>query len=690
VPPGHVKVLSLSKSCAAEGRTGVTTHVEASVDIIIPVYRGLRHVRACLHSLLTWTNTSHRLIVVDDASDEHTSTTVQRLVADGWGERGTVLRNDVNLGFLRTANRGMRAGSAPVIVLLNSDTLVTPGWLDGLVTSLDHDPTVGISSPLSNNANMTRISVPYGSHHLEIAEALRRISPRSYPDIRLATGFCLAARRSLVEELDFFDERYGRGYFEEADLCLRAAELGWRTIADDATYVHHHGWGSFGAEERNLLMKQNEELFHQRWGEGAHKRLRREILDRQLFAEHERRLRLALRGSAQVSPRRQLPRSGTRNVAERARRAGERPRGHARLATWTRHHLDHWHQIAHGASTAVPPQDARDALFLVDDLTITPFTTDLLQLLDRLMQQGLQVGLATSGAFDTALFTDPCRLRPYVLTGPDELLEVLPPSRVVVPTSPRTVFDALLLRQRDGASVAAWLEPQSVIPSTRWPEDGWAPTAAPMLAQAHLGTAPAWLPAPVRPAFHEVPLGVDSEVYEPAPLDGRHRSVLLTHWLEAGPDATDTVRQAVELLHAADIDPIVYGDPLPDGGAHSEPLSPQEIESTLLARHAAVMEITPLPGLHRLRLRCAATGTPLILAAPGGSADLLRVGVEAHGAPRGDARRAVEIATTIVDEPQQAAERVVRGLERASSRPTEIEARALADALRAVADRESH
>jgi GT2 family glycosyltransferase len=673
--------------CAAEGQAGVTTYVEASVDIVIPVYGGLRHVRACLDSLLTWTSTSHRLIVVDDASDERTSTTVRRLVAAGWGERGTVLRNDVNLGFLRTANRGMRAGQAPVIVLLNSDTLVTPGWLDGLVASLDHDSAVGITSPLSNNANMTRIAVPYGSHHLEIAEALRRVSPRSYPEIRLATGFCLAARRSLIEELDFFDERYGRGYFEEADLCLRAAELGWRTIADDATYVHHHGWGSFGAEERNLLMKHNEALFAERWGEGAHKRLRREVLGRKLFAEHERRLRLALRGSAQVSPRRQLPRSGTRNVAERARRAGERPRGHARLATWTRHSVDRWHEIAHTTAAAGPPEDARDALFLVDDLTITPFTTDLLQLVDRLMQQGLRVGLATSGAFDTALFTDPCRLRPSVVTGPDELLEVVPPSRVIVPTTPETVFDALLLRERDGALVAAWLEPQSPVRSPRWPEDHWAATAAPLLAHAHLGTAPPWLPAPVRPPFHEVPIGVDSEVYEPAPLHGRPRSVLLTHWLDAGPDATSTVRHVAELLHAADITPVVYGDPLPGGGADSEPLSPQEVESTLLTRHAALVEIAPLPGLHRLRLRCAASGTPLVVAAPAGLAGPLQTGVETYAAPRGDARRAAEIVTTIVDEPELAADRVSRALEHAASSPAEAEAGALADTLRAVAGR---
>lgn len=654
-----------------------------AVDIVVPVHGGLRHVRACFDSLSRWTGAGHRLIVVDDASDAHTRDTVVGLVADDWGARGMVLVNERNLGFLRTANRGMREGTAPIVVLLNSDTLVSPGWVEGLTACIESREDVGVVSPLSNNANLTRIGVPYGTDHRRIAEAVRRVSPRRYPEIHLASGMCFVVRRALLEELDYFDERYGRGYYEESDFCLRAAERGWRTVADDTTYVHHHGWGSFGSGERNELMQRNAALFGERWGPGRHKRLRRQVMGERHFAELERRLRVALADSAQIRPRRSLPRTGTRLLAEHAREASP-VTTHRRPPTSALRPLAEWTRLAER-----PPlvHDAdREVLVLVDDLEVDPASSEVLQLADRLLQRGLDVSVATSGRFDAALFVDPCRLRPFVLSGPDELLATVPSHRVVLATSPATVFDGLLLRDRDGSVLAGWFDPQAVAPSLGWPQEGWSTAMAPRLVDAHLGPAVP-LPAPDDIRVHDVPLGVDPEVYPPRPLSERPPRVLLTHHREAGPRSTADTRAAVEQLHERGIEVTVYGDP-PDGvEVASEPLAPQSVEAPLLADHAVVAEIGPLPGMERFRLRCAATGTPLVLAGPTTPSCPLAAGDEAYTAPRGDVARAVDLAVTVLTRPEEAAIRVAAARERALSRPLQAEAAALADAVTALGAR---
>ena len=64
-----------------------------------------------------------------------------------------LLRNERNLGFTGTANRGMQLSRADV-VLLNSDTIVTAGWLDALCRCAATDPRIGTITPFSNNAEI--------------------------------------------------------------------------------------------------------------------------------------------------------------------------------------------------------------------------------------------------------------------------------------------------------------------------------------------------------------------------------------------------------------------------------------------------------------------------------------------------------------------------------------------------------
>ena len=165
----------------------------------------------------------------------------------------------VNLGFTGTANRGMQLSRADV-VLLNSDTIVTRGWLDALLHCAATDPTIGTITPFSNNAEICSFprfceDNPWpdrarsrrrrcGDCRGGGADVSRPARPAS------ASASSCAARCSTRSGI--FDPAFGAGYGEENDLCLRAARAGWRNVLADNAFVVHTGGRSFAGQKAEL------------------------------------------------------------------------------------------------------------------------------------------------------------------------------------------------------------------------------------------------------------------------------------------------------------------------------------------------------------------------------------------------------------------------------------------------------
>jgi GT2 family glycosyltransferase/glycosyltransferase involved in cell wall biosynthesis len=225
---------------------------DVAVDIIIPVYRGLEETRHCIETVLADTNRPQgRILVIDDCSPEpELSAWLRSVAADG---RIELLRNERNLGFVATANRGMREGGRNDIVLLNSDTEVPTGWLSRLMAHAYAEVKVGSVTPFSNNATICSYPtgsggpLPSGYSIQEIDAACRRGNGIRAVRIPTAVGFCMYIRRDCLDEVGLFDEEtFGRGYGEENDFCMRASASGWRHVLACDTFVYHAGEVSFG------------------------------------------------------------------------------------------------------------------------------------------------------------------------------------------------------------------------------------------------------------------------------------------------------------------------------------------------------------------------------------------------------------------------------------------------------------
>jgi GT2 family glycosyltransferase/glycosyltransferase involved in cell wall biosynthesis len=237
----------------------------ATAEVIVCVHNALEDVKRCLESVLRHTSMPYSLILVDDGSNAET----RDYLADfARSHQVRLIRNEEARGYTFAANQGLRQTQADYVVLLNSDTVVTPDWLDRVIACGESDPRIGLIGPLSNAASWQSIpeitrngdwaenELPEGATITDMGGLVARYAARLYPRLPFLNGFCLVIKRPVIEQLGYFDEQaFGRGYGEENDYCMRARKAGWQlAIAEDA-YVYHRQSRSYSHERRKELSR---------------------------------------------------------------------------------------------------------------------------------------------------------------------------------------------------------------------------------------------------------------------------------------------------------------------------------------------------------------------------------------------------------------------------------------------------
>jgi len=125
------------------------------------------------------------VILIDDASPDRTRPALERLAAKD--SRVRLMVQDSQHGFAATCNRGLAAARGDVVVVLNADTVVTPGWSDRLIAHLDEKPKAGVAGPLSNRVAPPQQldNVTYDQKSLlglsDFSEKLARPAPAGRP-----------------------------------------------------------------------------------------------------------------------------------------------------------------------------------------------------------------------------------------------------------------------------------------------------------------------------------------------------------------------------------------------------------------------------------------------------------------------------------------------------------------------------
>ena len=241
------------------------------VSVIVLTYNNLDFTRACLSSIERFTHyPDWELIIVDNASKDD-SPSFLREYADNHSHVRLFL-NDDNLGFSGGNNVGLAAATGEVLIILNNDTQVTPGWMTGLTGHLRRNPDLGLLGPVTNNiGNEAKLDIEYDDSEemLEKAYAYTSTHVRELLYVNNVAFFCAVIPRRVYDQVGPMDENFGRGFFEDDDYSMRVREAGYKIAIADDVFVHHHLSASFSqlpSEEKQKLFDNGKKVYEAKWG----------------------------------------------------------------------------------------------------------------------------------------------------------------------------------------------------------------------------------------------------------------------------------------------------------------------------------------------------------------------------------------------------------------------------------------
>jgi GT2 family glycosyltransferase len=241
--------------------------------VVIPVYADWPSLKSCIESLKKYLAQGHKVLLVNDIGPdaEELEKNIKQAIK---GQKAfSYFRNPHNLGFVGTCNRAVQEldKSDNDILLLNSDTEVTAGFLEEMIGVMYSKDRIAAVSPRTNNATIATVPLSAISQkgidpeksYKKFTELSKRL-PR-YIEVPTAHGFCMLIRRSVIKEHGFFDPVFGKGYGEEVDFCQRVKKRGFLSVLSNRAYVFHLEARSFTLKKKAELIEQNNHIIRSRY-----------------------------------------------------------------------------------------------------------------------------------------------------------------------------------------------------------------------------------------------------------------------------------------------------------------------------------------------------------------------------------------------------------------------------------------
>jgi GT2 family glycosyltransferase len=152
---------------------------------------------------------------------------------------------------------------------MNNDIVVTDGWLGKMLSAM-HRTGAGIVGPMSDYVTGAQHIDDFVYHDdAQLAEFARRVYYTELSntiETQAVVGFCMLVKRSVFDQIGYFDEQFINGY-EESDFCLRASDAGIKIIVARDTFIHHEGSQTFieVGVDYWALIEENHQKFVAKW-----------------------------------------------------------------------------------------------------------------------------------------------------------------------------------------------------------------------------------------------------------------------------------------------------------------------------------------------------------------------------------------------------------------------------------------
>ena len=244
------------------------------VSIILVNYMDPTDTLACLESLNAVTYSPLEVVVVDNGTTEDRSHLYKAAYAES-----VVVNREENGGFAAGVNSGIDNSKGEFILLLNNDTIVTPGFIEPLVEVFSRDENIGLASSqirFFDNRDTLQYAGASNIHPIlgrgkkrgynkKVSEEYNVVEPTE-----LCNGACMMIHRHVLEDVGKIPENYFM-YYEEHDFTHRAKRLGWKCYYVGTSVIYHKAAASLGLHSplRTYYLLRNRLLYQRRFQSGV-------------------------------------------------------------------------------------------------------------------------------------------------------------------------------------------------------------------------------------------------------------------------------------------------------------------------------------------------------------------------------------------------------------------------------------
>ena len=246
-------------------------NVTETINIVIVTYNSSSTLKKCLDSVLNNLSESITVTVVDNNSSDNTVE-----IIESYGDKINAIKNKKNIGFSAGVNAGIDL-KAKYNLLLNPDTVVFKGWVNGLLSRFDKFTNVAAVGPISNYAASYQNIANYCSDKeiKLLSGPPEKIDNNSLLSIlyknqsslesKLLIGFCMLISTDALRKVGFLDEKLFLGN-DDLDISWKFRINGLKTIIATDVFVYHKGQVSFSSvkkEKTNKLVQNSTDILNE-------------------------------------------------------------------------------------------------------------------------------------------------------------------------------------------------------------------------------------------------------------------------------------------------------------------------------------------------------------------------------------------------------------------------------------------
>ncbi|MEK7100449.1 MAG: glycosyltransferase family 2 protein [Patescibacteria group bacterium] len=226
------------------------------VSIIITNYNGGQILLDCIESVKKIDYPNFELVLIDDNS---TDGSYEKVLKNKESLQLVYFKNNVNLGFVRSNNKGFELSSGKYVLLLNNDTTVNKDLLTKLISRMETDPKIGAAQAKIKMMDNPKYLDNSGSYLTKTGFLIHwgfgKKNTEEFSSEKIifsAKGACLMTKKEIIEKVGLFDKDFV-SYFEESDFCWRVWLAGYTVYFLPQTYINHKLGFSYSKINQELV-----------------------------------------------------------------------------------------------------------------------------------------------------------------------------------------------------------------------------------------------------------------------------------------------------------------------------------------------------------------------------------------------------------------------------------------------------